>query len=224
MDLLDLHFASLDVRDANGDTTVTNDPFEPNRRPAPRFRAAWDDRRLACIFRHDVDTATRRKARAWIDRQSDPDPRGDLPDLAAIFGVDPGEIGFGLGYTTDAPIDDDRSAIAITPANAGRLPAGFLEPGEIHSIPPAFAIQIDDRFVSTCITVRRTPDSIEAGTNTLAPHRGRGYAVSTTAAWVNAALSDGLVPFYSTSIDNVASQRVAEKVGLRCFNYDLRIV
>lgn len=53
----------------------------------------------------------------------------------------------------------------------------------------------------------------EIGINTLPKHRGRGYASDACIAAAQEILRQGKCPMWSTSISNLASQRLAEKVG-----------
>jgi mono/diheme cytochrome c family protein len=63
----------------------------------------------------------------------------------------------------------------------------------------------------------------EAGVETAASCRGRGYAAPVVAAWARAVRDVGRVPLYSTSWRNEASRAVARKLGLVCFGSDLHI-
>ncbi|MXY71814.1 MAG: GNAT family N-acetyltransferase, partial [Dehalococcoidia bacterium] len=67
---------------------------------------------------------------------------------------------------------------------------------------------------SVCGSVRITPEAHEAGVETSANARGRGFAVAVVAAWAQAVRALGAEPLYSTSWDNAASQAVASKLGL----------
>lgn len=224
-ELLALHGETLNVLNAAGDMTMTNEPFIPGRRRAVRFHIAWNDSGIFVCYRDDVDESLRAGVRSWLESDGPTgtkEPTG-LKKLGRIFDVPPGKIGIGPAYWTDERVSSDSNAVRITPENGSLLPDGFLDEGEIDFIEPAFAIIREDRAVSTCITVRRTDRSIEAGVDTQEAYRGRGYAGQATAAWVNAALDACLVPFYSTSSDNTASQRVAEKVGLKWFATELSI-
>ncbi len=53
----------------------------------------------------------------------------------------------------------------------------------------------------------------EIGINTLPEHRGRGYGTAACIACARNILAAGKVPLWSTGMDNVASQKTAERVG-----------
>ena len=53
----------------------------------------------------------------------------------------------------------------------------------------------------------------EIGINTLQEHRGKGYAADVCISASKAIINRGKCPQWSTSNDNIASQRLAEKVG-----------
>ena len=58
------------------------------------------------------------------------------------------------------------------------------------------------------------PDEVqEIGINTLEPYRGKGYAVQVCITCLKQMLQNGICPQWSTSVHNVASQRLAEKIG-----------
>ncbi len=53
----------------------------------------------------------------------------------------------------------------------------------------------------------------EIGINTLLGYRGRGYAAIACQSCINEIINNGKVPQWSTSITNIASQKLAEKLG-----------
>ncbi len=106
--------------------------------------------------------------------------------------------------------------VRLTAGNAHLLRGGDLEPWveDIGQSEPLVAIVQEDSAVSVCGSVRITPEAHEAGVETSANARGRGFAVAVVAAWAQAVRALGAEPLYSTSWDNAASQAVANKLGL----------
>jgi RimJ/RimL family protein N-acetyltransferase len=79
---------------------------------------------------------------------------------------------------------------------------------------PFFAAIEDDRAVAVCTTVIASQDVHEAGVETVAEYRGRGFAADAVAAWAKAVRKLGSVPLYATTFDNISSQRVAQRLSL----------
>ena len=77
--------------------------------------------------------------------------------------------------------------------------------------------------MSVCRSVRLSSRAHEAGVDTLVSYRRRGYATSVVAAWALAVRALNLTPLYSTSWDNVASQRVARRLGLVQYGVDYHV-
>jgi hypothetical protein len=72
---------------------------------------------------------------------------------------------------------------------------------------------IDGSVAAVCETARSALTSVEAGVWTYEPFRRRGFGAAAVAAWTN--LVTERTVFYSTTFDNVASQRIAHSLGFR---------
>lgn len=53
----------------------------------------------------------------------------------------------------------------------------------------------------------------EIGVNTLPNHRGKGYAFNVCNAMINDIVAKGMCPIWSTTVSNIASQKLATKLG-----------
>lgn len=86
-----------------------------------------------------------------------------------------------------------------------------------------FASLEDDRAVAVCASVRATSTAHEAGVETLPESRRRGHGAAAVAAWAEELLGAGSIPLYSTTWDNLASQRVASHLGFQAYGWEYRI-
>jgi hypothetical protein len=132
----------------------------------------------------------------------------EIPDPAARDGA--GAAGGAVVLVTDENVDVLRPL----------LPAWVPD---VHLSPPLMALALDGQAVAVCGSVRITAPVHEAGVDTAAPFRGRGYAPQVVAAWARAVRELGAEPLYSTSWQNAASRAVARKLGLVLYGTDLSI-
>jgi RimJ/RimL family protein N-acetyltransferase len=129
----------------------------------------------------------------------------------------------GLAYLVEPGTrfaSDARILVSNAPELRGANP-GNWEPLEWDELldgklgPWAIAIE-RGAAVSIAHTCRiLTPRSAECGVWTHPDTRGRGLAAAVTAAWAALLHPTGRHVFYSTSAENVSSQRVAQRLGLR---------
>ena len=85
---------------------------------------------------------------------------------------------------------------------------------EVPGRSPIVAVFEDGYPASVCFCARRSQMAAEAGLETAAAFRGRGFGPRVTAAWALAIRKSGRVPLYSTSWTNTASLAVVRKLGL----------
>jgi RimJ/RimL family protein N-acetyltransferase len=88
---------------------------------------------------------------------------------------------------------------------------------------PFMALIEGGHAVSICASVRISEAVHCAGVETHPDYRQRGYALDVVAGWAHAVRSRGATPFYSTSWDNVASRRVASRLGFLLVGVDFHI-
>ena len=124
----------------------------------------------------------------------------------------------------DSVARPSREAVMVTSENADVLRGGFAD--WIADVPrgrPFLAALHEGQAVSICCSVRATPEAHEAGVETLAAHRGKGYAADVAARWAEEVREMGRTPLYSTSWENAASRRVAQRLGLRQYGVSFHV-
>jgi RimJ/RimL family protein N-acetyltransferase len=130
----------------------------------------------------------------------------------------------GPAYWSPTRSTEGASATEITAENASLLRGGLDAwlPDVPHLRPFYVAVE-EGRAVSVCASVRITPAAHEAGVETLPAFRRRGHALCAVAAWAEAVRRLGVVPLYSTSWENRASQAVAARLGLAMLGVDFSV-
>lgn len=103
-----------------------------------------------------------------------------------------------LGVNTLKPPDDDR----------------------VFPIENGFGIIADGAVISSCTSVRENSQAAEAYVVTAEDYQRKGYAKRVTRAWLYHIEQQGKLAFYSHKRDNVASQNLAESLGLQ-WVYDI---
>jgi hypothetical protein len=139
--------------------------------------------------------------------------------------VRPGHVGPAYHFpdqNVEVPLASE--AIALGP-NDGLL----LDPAirdwapELGARQPCLALVRDGRAVAICACSRRTSRAAEAGIETAPSYRHQGYGAAVVSAWGAAVRDMGLLPLYSTSWDNVASQGIARRLGLVQYGIDVSV-
>ena len=219
-DWLDLHLSALFLHDERG-RIVTRNALD--RGPAPRFFLGRTRDGNRWRFRADLpDPLAERLAALCAEEPAPADlrepPRHEAGYRDLLGGhAPPGETWAGPAYRFSAELPRPAGdLVRLDATNADLLHGGDLEPWleDIGQSEPLVALVREGRAVSVCGSVRITPEAHEAGVETSAGARGRGFAVAVVAAWARAVRELGAEPLYSTSWDNAASQAVACKLGL----------
>lgn len=132
----------------------------------------------------------------------------------------------GPAYWIPVTVKPSPLATLLTDAQLDLLPEEFAwvaEPGSYYSTGPVAAVIVADQVVSICFCSRVPGRAVEAGLETLPAFRGNGYAAAAVATWAAAVYTQGWQPLYSTSWTNLASQRVAQKIGAIQYGEDWSI-
>jgi len=221
-DLLTQHVHALFTHDENGRIVTENDW---QGRVAPRFYLGKTRGGIVWRVRHAMPEETERRLAAIVE--SEPQ------DLARplhesryldILAATTSDVWFGPAYYFAEVRPIETNAILIDERNAFLLAAGLDD--WIPDVPhqqPLVAVVEDGKAVSVCASVRITDTAHEAGVETLPDYRGRGFARAAVAGWAQEVDRLGALPMYSTSIDNIASQRVAQRLGLAQYGVDFSI-
>ena len=232
--LLELHVEALFTHDAAGRIVAIN---EPGGGPAPRFYLGRT--RLGTLWRvqHDVPAATARRLEALATAEPVPDDLRTEPRTLAGFAEalradqEVATVWAGPAYHFPATLEEPAAAPAVTRVTRASLhllrrmnwdPAALTR--EFERWEPMLAVvEEEGAAVALCFSSRLTTHAAEAGVETLAGFRGRGYASAVVSAWAGIVRAEGRVPLYDTSSENRASQAVARKLGLIQYGADLSL-
>lgn len=216
--------------DSRGRMLLSNEPRVTDRRPAPRVWLAWTASGYVVRFGATVPDVLAQQIETIFARQP---PTGELlappaalPDLRAALsahGPLAREEG-GPAYRFPETIAPTGDAVRVTEANhdIARETFPWLY-DEYADWRPCFAVLRDGAAVSVCFSSRIGSNACEAGVETLPAFRGHGYAGAVTAAWAAAVREAGLIPIYSTTWENLASQAVVRKLGLVMFGANVSL-
>lgn len=217
-ELLQLQVQALFRHDAAGRIISTNEP-EPAE--APRIFVGRSSRVDLWRVRADVPA----DVVAQVDRLLERDPplvdAGAVPtvqlELVALLAwtAPVTSVFAGPSWYVPAGIPTPRRARALTADDVPALHPNFPYLSQhFERLPPCAGTIEDGVVIAVCSSVRITASACEAGLHTIEAARGRGHGPDTVAAWAAAVRATGRIPLYSTSWENVASRRVAAKLGL----------
>jgi hypothetical protein len=227
VELARLRLDALYLRDRRGRLVSVN---EWNGRAPPRFHLMRTAKYNLAQYHGDLadDLVIRLeelRAQEPISRQQGkwPDLHGKYLELLG-FHAPVARVWAGPVFAFPDEVAADVRTVAINETNAHLLRGGFEDwLPDIRYRQPFCAVVEGNRAVSICASVRITDAVHCAGVATLAGHRRRGYATYAVAGWALTVRSLGASPFYTTSWDNEASQRVAARLYLVPIGVDFHV-
>lgn len=235
----DLQFMTLQVStsfiyDATERLRYNNEPgyTEAELEPAPRFFMGWTRGGNVWRFRHDLPDDVIRSLERLC--RSEPvvtnltDPPTHAVAIRALVHAHAPIVHEERGPTYWIPdgVQAPGEVVLIEEANAHLLQANFpwkLTSPSRYTAGPLTAAVVDGSAVSICFCARLAAQAAAAGVETVAAARGQGHASAAVAAWATVIRQRGLIPLYSTSWENVASQGVARKLGMVQYGEDWSI-
>jgi RimJ/RimL family protein N-acetyltransferase len=235
LQLIDIQISTLFVADPDGRLRYIGEPGyeESELDPAPRFFMGRTKAGNLWRFRHDLPADLVRA----LDRvcRSEPitanlaDPAMHTAEIRAALHAHAPITHEQRGpayWIRDSVQASSAQVILVSEPNAHLLEANFpwkLTSPSGFKTGPVMAAVVQGHAVSICYCSRLTALAAEAGVETVEAARGHGYASAAVAGWASAVRQRGLLPLYSTSWANVASQGVARKLGMVHYGEDWSI-
>jgi GNAT superfamily N-acetyltransferase len=228
LDLLTKRVETLYRSDARGRIVCSN---EWDTRPAPRFHVVLTAFGPIARFRGDIPDALAHRLESICRREPPrkpgpglPSHRGDLIEaLEAHASVEQVWCGPAYRMPEDTGLEV-ASTVPVNQDNAQLLEHGFAGwLADVSHRQPFMAVVEDGRAAAVCASVRISPAVHCAGVETHADYRRRGYALRAVAGWARAVRALGATPFYSTAWGNIASQRVASRLGFEMVGVDFHV-
>jgi hypothetical protein len=213
------------IDDATGRLRYNNEPGYPEAElePAPRFFMGRTRAGNVWRFRHDLPNDVVHDLEQ-VCRAEPVAAKVTAPPLyaAAIREVLNTHASItheerGPTYWIPDGVQAPGEVVLIEEANAHLLEAHFpwkLTSPLRYTAGPLTAAVVDGSAVSICFCARLAAQAAAAGVETVAAARGQGHASAAVAGWATVIRQRGLIPLYSTSWENVASQGVARKLRM----------
>lgn len=224
---MQLHVAALFAHNRHGDLVTINDP---GRLPAPRFFMGITRDGAVRRFREDVDSDLRAsltgRSERYLSQLGAIDVVEHLAEYCALLApMAPVQRTWaGPAFHTTIGHADPAGVVLVGDENVHLLRRHF-EPWipDVSTAQPVVAALLDGEAVALCCSVRKSPSAHEAGVETAAPYKRRGFATRAVTAWSAAVRASGATALYSTSWGNAASRALARKLDLRLFGTDLHV-
>lgn len=177
-------------------------------------------------YRHDVPVEIRREVDALLMNAS-----GAWEDCFVVLrhlsirlatrGLHIASVWSGPVFIFPEDLPPFHESVLVMSRNAALLTAEFPEHAkDIEVIQPCLAVVRDGRAVAVCCTAR-TGRCVDAGVETAAGFRRMGLGIAVCTEWARNVRKLGFIPIYSTSWDNVASRRLAQRLSLQWIGIDV---
>ncbi len=230
VELLKIQVETLFVSDDFGRLRFVNEPYADDARPAPSLFVGTARYGSIVRFGSDIPESVCKRIEVLMgyhvhigDFSFDPPYLDDLMDVIRPH-LKTDRVWKGPAYRFPKSMQSPDSGVRINYENSHLLKAEFADYiPNLKRIGSVAAVVERGRAVSICHSARRSARAEEAGVETIPSRVGRGYATAAVACWARMVKDCGRIPLYSTSWDNAASQRVAEKLGLIMYGANFHV-
>ena len=219
--LLAVEIETLWVSDAAGRLLHTREAAPSS---APAFVVAHAESETLCAFNSRVPPSLARELESLASSSDDSPATRDAIQTLLESHLGPVTTTQSVGYLIPANASYSHEFHIVTPSSAPESlapPTGANWPDDewqsllAGDLGPWAAAVVEGSTAALCLTARQGPRGAEAGVFTAPAFRGRGLAAAVTAAWASEFPPGSRHLFYSTSVENLSSQQVAERLGLR---------
>ena len=220
-----LHADILFARNVQGDMTAVNDWRQS--KPAPLFYLGRSGDERIIRFRSDSPEGVRTDLATLVAKESSADGMpGQIDEMLGVLAAfDNPSDRMGPAYYFSERIDSAAPQIQIiTERNAEVLKPCMSDwlPDVAHEQPMVGWIE-DGAALGICASVRRSAKAVAAGLEVVEAARRRGIGMELAKSWASRVMDEGKIAMYSTSSDNIASQGVAARLGLRFLGTDFHV-
>ncbi len=181
----------------------------PNPDDISQLYVARDSSGQRLFFRADVPESIRKKILSLpADALWQNQAVQDLLECKNTF--------LGKTYTFPSTAGDESHSSVICLSEIHERAANAYDDKMDFRSRPVYALFLNGIIVATCQSSRENNHCAEAWVRTLPEYRRRGFGRQVTAVWARAVRLQNKIPFYSHSLDNAASQSLANKLELKC--------
>ena len=224
LELMRIHLDALYTYDAKGRMSHVNEPRGPR---APRIFIGRTAVGHELRWRSDVPESTLAAISDLLNREPSAVPLSQRPHcgdtIVSLLARDSPVVRIWSGPAYCIDVDALPAAPLAARANADLLRTFPDWRDEVDERQPFIVSVEDGAAVALCCSVRITATAHAAGVETLPAARRRGMASQAVAAWARAVDDLGALALYSTSWDNVASQAVARRLGMKLIGVDFHV-
>jgi hypothetical protein len=238
--LLEINAAASFVLTPSGRLLRQNDP---DHSPAPLMHLSGCEAGNIARYRADVDDELVEAIDALVAREPPFDQLGAVPryldKYRELLSIDTPIADRAFGQIHVLPHDlkfEHNAQLVLQGTSAGDtlfatltqhgLPRAMVEAGFAdisHFWEPWCVAMQGDEIASIAFAARLGANGADIGVTTMPAFRGRGYAAAVTACWASLPQLRYRKLFYSTTRDNLSSQRVIARLGLPFIGVSVRL-